>query len=51
MARYTYIDTNPKCIPVDLAAQLLPGTFEHALNHCSITRWTCRTSMRGFRMM
>lgn len=33
MARYKYIDTQPKLIPVDLAAQLLPGTFEHALNH------------------
>ncbi len=33
MARYNYIDTQPKLIPVDLAAQLLPGTFEHALNH------------------
>ena len=32
MARYQYIDTQPKLIPVDLAAQLLPGTFEHALN-------------------
>jgi transposase len=33
MARYKYIDTQPKLIPVDLAAQLLPGSFEHALNH------------------
>lgn len=33
MARYTYIDTPPKLIPVDLSRQLLPGTFEHALNH------------------
>jgi len=33
MARYKYIDTQPKLIPVDLAAQLLPGTFEHALHH------------------
>src|SRR5437762_6241168 len=33
MARYKYIDTNPKLLPVDLARQLLPGTFEHALNH------------------
>lgn len=33
MARYKYIDTNPKFLPVDLARQLLPGTFEHALNH------------------
>ena len=33
MARYKHIDTQPKLIPIDLAAQLLPGTFEHALNH------------------
>ena len=33
MARYKYIDTNPKLLPIDLARQLLPGTFEHALNH------------------
>ncbi len=33
MARYRQIDTNPKFIAVDLASQLLPGTFEHALNH------------------
>jgi hypothetical protein len=33
MARYKYIDSNPKFLPVDLARQLLPGTFEHAVNH------------------
>ena len=33
MARFKLIDTNPKFIAVDLARQLLPGTFEHALNH------------------
>ena len=33
MAHYKYIDTNPKFLPVDLARQLLPWTFEHALNH------------------
>ena len=33
MARYKFIDTNPRFLPVDLAWQLLPGTFEHALNH------------------
>jgi transposase len=33
MARYKPIDTSPRFIAVDLAAQLLPGTFEHALNH------------------
>lgn len=29
MARYKYIGS----IPIDLARQLLPGTFEHAVNH------------------
>ncbi len=33
MVRYKYIDTNPRFLAVDLAKQLLPGTFEHALNH------------------
>jgi len=33
MARYKYIDTSPRLLPVDLAQQLLPGTFEHAVNH------------------
>jgi transposase len=33
MARYKYIDTNPKFLAVDLARQLLPGTFEHAVNY------------------
>src|SRR3990170_1799161 len=33
MPRYKYIDTQPKLLPVDLARQLLPGTFEHAVNH------------------
>ena len=33
MARYKRIDTSPRFIPVDLERQLLPGTFEHALNY------------------
>ena len=33
MARYKLIDTSPRFIAVDLVSQLLPGTFEHALNH------------------
>lgn len=33
MPRYKFIDPQPKLIPVDLSRQLLPGTFEHALNH------------------
>ncbi len=33
MARYKSLDTNPQFVAVDLARQLLPGTFEHALNH------------------
>jgi transposase len=32
MARYKYIDTSPRFLPVDLAQQLLPGTFEHAVH-------------------
>lgn len=33
MARYKNIDTNPRLLAVDLQRQLLPGTFEYALNH------------------
>src|SRR5882672_3453127 len=33
MARYKCIDTNPRLLPVDLARRLLPGTFEHTVNH------------------
>ncbi len=33
MARYKTIDTSPRFLAVDLEAQLLPGTFEHALHH------------------
>jgi transposase len=33
MPRYKSINTNPQCLAIDLARQLLPGTFEHALNH------------------
>ncbi len=33
MARYKQIDTSPRFLGVDLEAQLLSGTFEHALNH------------------
>ncbi len=33
MARYNVVDTNPQFLSVDLARQLLPGTWEHALNH------------------
>ena len=33
MARYKRIDMSPRLLPVDLEAQLLPGTFAHALLH------------------
>ena len=33
MARFKYIDTSPRFIAIDLQRQLLPGTFEHAVNH------------------
>ena len=32
MAHYKRIDTSPRFVPVDLARQLLPGTFEHAVH-------------------
>ena len=33
MARYKHIDTSPRFLAVDLQRQLLPDTFEHAMNH------------------
>ena len=33
MARYKDVDSGTKLLAVDLSRQLLPGTFEHALNH------------------
>ena len=33
MARYKHIDTSPRFLAVDLLRQLLPGTFEHAMNY------------------
>jgi transposase len=33
MARYKPIDMSPRLLPVDLEAQLVPGTFAHALHH------------------
>ena len=33
MARYKHIDTSPRFLAVDLQRQLLPSTFEHAMNH------------------
>ena len=33
MARYRYIDMSPRLLPVDLQAQLVPGSFAHALHH------------------
>lgn len=33
MARYKQIDTSPRFLAVDFERQLLPGSFEHALNY------------------
>ena len=33
MAHSTPIDGSPRVLPVDLAAQVRPGTFEHAAHH------------------
>jgi transposase len=33
LPRYKVIDTNPQFLAVDLAKQLLPGSFEHAVHH------------------
>lgn len=33
MARCRLVDANPQFLSIDFARQLLPGTFEHALDH------------------
>lgn len=33
MARYKHIDMSTLLLPVDLHAQLVPGSFAHALHH------------------
>ncbi|MDD3481753.1 hypothetical protein [Azovibrio restrictus] len=33
MARYKWIDTSPRFLAVDLAKQLLPGSFDHLFEH------------------
>ena len=33
MARYKHVDMSPRLLPVDLQAQLVPGSFAHALHH------------------
>ena len=33
MPRYKHIDMSPRLLPVDLCAQIVPGSFEHALAH------------------
>ena len=33
MARYKHIEISPGFLAVDLSRQLIPGTFEHALNY------------------
>ena len=33
MARYKIVDMSPRLLPVDLEAQLVPGSFAHAVHH------------------
>ena len=47
MARYKPIDTQPTLMPVDLAAQLFPGTFAHALPYLLEHAIDLTRSMRG----
>jgi transposase len=49
MARFKRIDTGLKLLPVDLSRQLLPGTFEHALNQLLDHELDLRTLDARFR--
>lgn len=51
MARYKPIDMSPKFIPVDFSRQILPGSFEYALCHLSITNLISASSTRAFATM
>jgi len=47
MAHYQMINTSPRFLAVDLQRQLVPGTFEQALNHLidhahDLPRFDCR---------
>jgi hypothetical protein len=33
MARFKPVDRTPRFLPIVLEAQLMPGSFEHALDH------------------
>lgn len=33
MARFKAVDRSPRFLPIDLEAQLIPGSFEHALDY------------------
>ena len=45
MPRYKLIDSRPRLLPVDLSAQLIPGTFEQALDILIDQDWISRRSM------
>jgi len=51
MARYKHIDTSPRFLAVDLQRQLLPGTFEHAMNHLIDNELDFLDLMSALRMM
>ena len=47
MARFKYIETSPRFLAIDRQRQLLPGTFEQAVNHLfdhaiDLTRFAAR---------
>lgn len=46
MDRDKAINTDLRLLPVNLAAQPLPGTFEHAVDHLLDHASTCRASTR-----
>ena len=36
MARYKVVDRSPRFLPIVLEAQLIPGSFEHALDYTAL---------------
>jgi hypothetical protein len=49
MARYKLVDRSPRFLPIVLEAQLIPGSFEHALDVLVDTEIDLSRLARRFR--
>lgn len=52
MAKYKFVDMTPRLLPLDLEAQLVAGSFAHALHHVIDTLDLCEfDSHKGDRLV